>query len=504
YYEPWRLDGLTLSKGAGTKQPNSLASSGPLSSSLPVMPTHLDQKYPKSPEPFQISSDRQVVPNLISTQPILSASNNRIVGNVPSPASGFQTDTYYSAISTNERQPRNSTFYPQKMGSETSLPPPSHPLHPEVQPIPLVNYTRDNNDMYWCTDPLPDFLDFPGNISLQCNQLENRAGLMASGNNYKRGDWQQWADDFINNDDALDPNWSDLLVDVNAAHPEPKVNQLQLNHQPAPSGHPVPVHGPLSSVAPTKSRMRWTPELHEAFVEAINQLGGSERATPKGVLKLMKVEGLTIYHVKSHLQKYRTARYNKPETSEGNTDKKLSTIDEMASLDLKTSMGITEALRLQMEVQKRLHEQLEIQRNLQLRIEEQGRYLQMMFEKQNKLENEKTEGLACTQDKPPAPSSSDVSQLTLCGEKSIILDQNNSKAGVGTSSSQKPKRNQRADESNKGGDINQDAGTSNLRPIDSAYGALMPSYKATVKKTAPVRANSGGSPKKNLIQNQDT
>ncbi|CAN1145362.1 Protein PHOSPHATE STARVATION RESPONSE 1 [Linum perenne] len=42
-----------------------------------------------------------------------------------------------------------------------------------------------------------------------------------------------------------------------------------------------------------------------------------------------------------------------------------------------------------MEVQKRLHEQLEMQRNLQLRIEERGRNLQMMFEKQCKSGSDK-------------------------------------------------------------------------------------------------------------------
>ncbi|PUZ48479.1 hypothetical protein GQ55_7G248300 [Panicum hallii var. hallii] len=55
-------------------------------------------------------------------------------------------------------------------------------------------------------------------------------------------------------------------------------------------------------------RMRWTADLHRSFVRAIECLGGEDKATPKLILQFMGAKGLTISHVKSHLQMYRAAR----------------------------------------------------------------------------------------------------------------------------------------------------------------------------------------------------
>ncbi|TVU08524.1 hypothetical protein EJB05_41932, partial [Eragrostis curvula] len=69
--------------------------------------------------------------------------------------------------------------------------------------------------------------------------------------------------------------------------------------------------GGLVLTTDPKPRLRWTAELHDRFVDAVAQLGGPDKATPKTIMRVMGVKGLTLYHLKSHLQKFRLGKQQK-------------------------------------------------------------------------------------------------------------------------------------------------------------------------------------------------
>ncbi|XP_057784548.1 protein PHOSPHATE STARVATION RESPONSE 1-like [Salvia miltiorrhiza] len=372
-------------KKSSETRSNEVPASGALSRSLHILPSLSEEKYPKLPDSPQVTLVHELTTNLLST-------DTRTAGHLFSSAS---VSLGHSSLSPDLSRLKIPPFISEPLNDKGSF------HSSQSSPTVTGASQSERKSVSWTTDA--------SDVPPHHNQVENDRDVVSSEDSAKRTDWREWADQLVTVDDTLDLNLSDLLVDVNVPDLDAKLLELPPDfstYQPQVHQHRLlsvstgqtlsAVTSPYASSA-TKARMRWTPELHEVFTEAVNKLGGGERATPKGVLKLMNVEGLTIYHVKSHLQKYRTARH-KPESSEGTSEKKSRNVAETASLDLKTAMGITEALRLQMEVQKQLHDQLEIQRNLQFRIEEQGKHLQMMFEQQRKMEEGKQRGSSSNRD----------------------------------------------------------------------------------------------------------
>ncbi|KAH9702027.1 Myb family transcription factor PHL6 [Citrus sinensis] len=165
---------------------------------------------------------------------------------------------------------------------------------------------------------------------------------------------------------------------------------LSCNENYVSSAPPVDAlssHTSPASATAHKPRMRWTPELHECFLEAVNKLDGPEIMT---IVRTENAHQFTLKcrgYSKSGIEAYECRR---------NTDllnicrrkKKSNFLSLALCVDqgqyFRRSIQFTEALRMQMEVQKQLHEQLEVQRALQLRIEEHARYLEKIVAEQQK------------------------------------------------------------------------------------------------------------------------
>lgn len=300
-------------------------------------------------------------------------------------ASVFCTSLYQSSSSSSEthRQLGNLPFLPH---------PPSYnqSISAVDSKAPLLfsgdidnQYDEEHSDAL-----MKDFLNFPGDASDELHGVSCASNSLAL---TEQLELQFLSDelDMAITDHGENPRLDEIYETPQApSKPAIELSCNQSSHSVVEALDDLSSQPSPGSAALHKPRMRWTPELHERFVEAVSKLDGAEKATPKGVLKLMNVEGLTIYHVKSHLQKYRLAKYM-PEKKEekkasSSEEKKAASTSNESDGHRKGSMHITEALRMQIEVQKQLHEQLEVQRALQLRIEEHARYLQKILEEQQK------------------------------------------------------------------------------------------------------------------------
>lgn len=198
-------------------QHSNVGVSGAMSTPLPILPS-IEEKFPKLPGPLQVNHDHERTVHPLSSRMNASASNGWSLGHPTSSSSGSQNGLHVSPL---ENKSRNYPFI-----SNSSIDGPSlASSHSGIQSSALDSYPVGGNGIdSWSKDECRDFLDYTTSIPVQNGQVETVAGVMSSDDHAKRTDWQEWADQLINDDDTLaGTSWSDILIDVDVPDPEPKV-----------------------------------------------------------------------------------------------------------------------------------------------------------------------------------------------------------------------------------------------------------------------------------------
>ncbi|KAK4748047.1 hypothetical protein SAY87_014633 [Trapa incisa] len=106
-------------------------------------------------------------------------------------------------------------------------------------------------------------------------------------------------------------------------------------------------------------------------------------------MRTMNVKGLTLFHLKSHLQKYRLGKQSGKDMvdspKDGMTGSYLlenpgsgNSSPGVPSSDTNEGYEVKEALRAQMEMQSKLHLRVEVEKHLQMRMDAERSYMTML------------------------------------------------------------------------------------------------------------------------------
>lgn len=98
----------------------------------------------------------------------------------------------------------------------------------EIQFTSSISHPQESGDISWGPDLFQDILQFPDdNVPIQNDRVEHSAPYTSS-DNAKATDFRDWVEQLMSVDDSLQPNWNELLSDNNVAEPKSKVCFLSL------------------------------------------------------------------------------------------------------------------------------------------------------------------------------------------------------------------------------------------------------------------------------------
>lgn len=193
--------------------------SGIVSSSLPVLPISLEEKYLKLLDSQQVTMERELRSDPMVPLHTPYVKNNGVAEPFFSTASGFSLDVHCTSVPPYERQPVSASYIFQPSSSALSLSSTYSSYSGTCQPS-MSNYPKESAEITWYSDSLQGVLDYSDNGNTVNDQIQSNC-VMTSDNLIKQNEWPDLTD-------LMNGDWGEFLDNRDATEPQPKASDLHV------------------------------------------------------------------------------------------------------------------------------------------------------------------------------------------------------------------------------------------------------------------------------------